>query len=683
METFDFVGEGLPLSVEELTEKVHSGFSKKYQEQLSKELISETILDLNLSQSESGNKTPLLLLHRLVFSGEKTYLTDETLQPFRFDQAFSPGVNVFLIKDNNVGKSSIMKTLKFALTGDDSTYDADVKSWIKYIWLHFSVGNESFTIHIIRGIGPARAVLVGREEFRDLTVIEDVSNKYFDVTGGEIQSRLQQFFFDRYGLKRLSWTHNNGEKRNLSWKTFFQALTVPDSSDQYLLCDPQHAMGNQEGLILSTFMGLRLVQALNALSVEFSSLNKQNKLTEEEINEAKETISSLDVELKSIREKIGMIETRKSLKFQSLKTNDSARRGSEISHKLIEVEGEKAHVENQIQNLSNGVKRCNAGASSLRQAIVLKKHFTGLEVSLCPNCDAGVEEEAIQKEHDRHTCRLCNKPASPADPKDIEDFTLQALNLESDAKKHKKTRAKFQRQLTKLVRQCETLKSEGEIAREISNKHLDIVLAEAGEEDRLLADLYAQSGQIKGKLRDSTHRAQMKESIEEIGDTRKRIIDKIRKVLREEAILLNKNTLSRLSELVQEMITTIGTESIHSLECSPYGKITLSKHGEKVSFTRINNPGERVRLKLAFFLSMMCLGREPGLGRHPGFLMIDQLGTSEMVSEDCNALAKTLKKLDKDLSKSVQLICFTARSEFSDATEPHKIYGSQSDGKAF
>jgi hypothetical protein len=51
--------------------------------------------------------------------------------PVAYDQAFAPGVIVLLVEDNLVGKSSVFKTIKFALTGDDTTTMATSRSWIR------------------------------------------------------------------------------------------------------------------------------------------------------------------------------------------------------------------------------------------------------------------------------------------------------------------------------------------------------------------------------------------------------------------------------------------------------------------------------------------------------------------------------------------------------------------------
>lgn len=677
------VGESFIFSTKELAKKVHSSFSSKYQKEISIDKVHEVVSSQNLLLDKDVGITPRLLIRRLEISGQKSF-ADGSMEPsFTYGQDFSSGVNVLLIPDNNVGKSSVMKTIKFALTGDDSGYDADVKSWIRYIRLYFSVGKEPFTIHIIRQEESTRAVLVAREELTDITTHQNIRNVYFDVSGLDVvKERLQQFFFDRFKLDSLSWTQNL-EQRDTSWRTFFQALLIPDSSDQYLICDPKHAMGNQDGLILSTFLGLRLVKALNILGVESSLLRKRTKLTKAEIDKAKESVTALSAELNHVKKEISIVEKRRAIKFQSLKSDSPSKRSSVVVNELIQAQEEEAYLKKSIEDLSHQIKSCNSKARGLKESIVFKKHFTGLNVSLCPNCDTEVEAEAIAKEHDYHTCRLCDKPASLVSEDEIERISLRALNFENTASKHEKTRDKLRCNRQGLLKKCEALQAEQDDLKKLIDGRIDSVLTEAQKEDSKLPELYARVGHLEGQLKEYSSRAQSEE-VEE-GDTGEqlRIVEKARGILKDEAAILNKSKLSRLSHSVQDTAKVIGIDSIHSVECKPLGRIKLSKYDQEVAFKSIQNPGERLRVKLAFFLSMMRIGREPGIGRHPGFLMIDQLGANEMVVEDCEALSKILNDLDKDLAKTVQLICFTAKSEFANATHHSKVYGPQSGNKAF
>ena len=158
---------------------------------------------------------------------------------------------------------------------------------------------------------------------------------------------------------------------------------------------------------------------------------------------------------------------------------------------------------------------------------------------------------------------------------------------------------------------------------------------------------------------------------------RAKILDKVREVIREEADERNRELEMRLKRTGEDVIMALGAEQITGIKCHPTGVVKLTKNGDDISFSKIMNPGERYRAKLALFLAMMRLGCEAGIGKHPGFLMLDQLGGAEMVPEDLKALAAALRRIEQEFSGRVQIICFTARPEFREATVPSKVYGHQ------
>jgi hypothetical protein len=676
--------------VNELAKKVHTGFSKANQAQISQDFIVKILKELDLSISIPQNSTPQLQIRRLIFTGEKTLSGQDQPQIFRYDQKFRPGVNFILIPDNNVGKSSIMKTIKFALTGDNSDYDVDVKAWMQRVWLQFSVGIDNFTIYIVRNKNVLRGILVLEDEERCLEDVPEIPKKFFDVDGSEkLQERLQLFFFERFELSVLRWTQkdqsvpNGIATRGISWKAFFQAILIPDSSDQYLLCDPQHSIGNQEGLIFSIFLGLRLVESLNHLLVESNLIKRRDKTDTEVVTKKREIVDQLNTELERLRREIISIRTIQNTRQKAFKVEDSTKRiFEEIDPKLREIANNVNGIQEQIDSLAKDIRKSYSRARGLRESIQFKLHFTGLEVLLCPNCEATVDEQSIAQEKEHRTCRLCSTPAKDASPDELDILELEATEFERRAKDTERNKRGLENQLRQLLQRREALLEERKLQEERSKHGYEIAI-ETPEESAQLENLYVQSGHLSGQIALLT---QQISDIQPDGDKtelRLQVMNKTREMLQKEAEQLNETVLQSLSTKTQSLAHIIGVESITDISCSPLGRVKLRKHSNPVSFSGIQNSGEKFRVKLAFFLATMQLGREPGNGKHPGFLMIDQLGSHEMVSEDCSALAKVLQTLDKELQKDIQLICFTTRSEFEQATDKSKIHGPQAGRFAF
>jgi len=693
-ETAEAESDATPLSADALVEAAYAGFSSKNRERISRDRVAEVVADLRLDERRPVRRSPSLRIRRLRFAGQK-HLREQPTEPFVYDQTFAPGVNVICITDNEVGKSSILKTIKYALTGDSSDYDADVRSWITDVWLAFTLDRQEFTVLLsTRDSGP-RALLVPSEEFRPIeTLAEETTLAIIDVSGADaIKAELQRFFFQRLGLGELSWTQQDPSspggvaERSTSWLTYFQALQIPDGGDRYLLCDAQHAMGNQDGLILSSFLGLNLVEPLNQLGMEAALARKEVKLEErltvEQMNQAKEVVGRLEEELQEVRSTLQLIVTAQEARRRAVEGGEPAQRLIASQSALVEKASERLHLEAEREELNRTIQHRRARERQLREAVTLQLHFTGLEVTLCPNCDAAIDVDAVEREQAVHACRLCGKPAQDADAQEIAAMSAEADSIKREIEDTVRGRDAITARLGQLRREIDSLTADVATLTEAAQQGIAFALPTA-EEEVERSGLHERVGELQAELNVARRKAEPPPLTDDNElELRVRVLEKVREVLRDEADRRNRGLLERLSALTQDMARTIGAESISDVTCSPLGKVDLRKHGQRVTFSGINNEGERLRIKLAFFLAMMRLGREPGLGRHPGFLLIDQPGSGEMVPEDFAALAQIFHRVDDEHSDAVQVICCTARREFEAATTPEKMYGPQNPPYAF
>ena len=674
-----------PLAVDTLVDRVHQSFAKNRRDEIPLKLIRDVVESVNLAPQVRQLTAPRLCLQRLRFTGEKR-LRDVDPRPIDYDQVFQSGVNVILIPGNLVGKSSILKTIKFALTGDDSDYDVDVRSWIEKVWLQFTLNDAPFTIHAAKG--EDRKLIGYVSSGHTIAEIDAVAAPAAVLHGwrtqDEMRDRLHRFFLDALGLAELSWTQQTeagAERGTTTWRTFFQALVIPDSSENFLLLDDQHSMGNQDGLLLSSFLGLRLVEPLNELLVEGGRTRAENRVTNEEKKRAEAEIETLEAERKQISISLEAIDAAQNQRRAAVIGAPDARRLQDLNRRLGETLAELIPVRNRRDELSTEVRRLKALARSQREAVALELHFTGLEVSLCPNCDAGVDEAAIERERAEHRCRLCGSAAHSASADDVALLTERAAALDEQAIESARLRDSFASQQRELEARQKQIESEIESLEQILDRGPEYALPTREEEERKKTLLESLGG-IRVKLAMANAIASRASEGTEEGDLRLEIQRKLREILRKEAERMNAEVLEHLGRLTTEMTERIGALSITDITCSAFGKLALSKNGERLkTFSSIKNPGERLRVKLSFFLAMMRLGRIAGAGRHPGFLMIDQPGSDEMVEEDFAALARVLREVDRDLAHELQIVCFTARPQFSEATLEDRVYGPRVDGR--
>ncbi len=665
------------LSTDDITDRALAKFGPRLREQFSREQVREVVASLDLRKLRPTQKVPRLVIRWLRFTGTKEP-TGKKAASIDYAREFAPGVNVILIEDNLVGKSTILKTIEFALTGDDGDYDDDVKAWIKNIWLRFTLDDREYTILLARREDGLHGALVpGKKECLIEEIPAGESSVGFRCEGSEdIQAELRAFFIYEFKLASMGWTqaHPSGDGRSsecwATWQTFFQALRIPDDDHTYLLCKPDPGLGNQEQLLFSAFLGLHLIEPLNQLSMEASSIRKKTAAKEEDSDRTAER-------------KRDLARRRKDLQSQLTALDDDLNRrlcvllGGDLSQQIVEAEAELATaemearlLEEQLQHLRSQVLQQRATARRLREQIALSGELSGIEVSLCPHCTQGINADAVEREQKLHKCRVCAKQVPEAPEEEAAILEGAAVEFEKRGEAIQDNHDEVSEQLTDARKAVEAAKLRAESVRAAPRKGISADDLTRDNETR--ASLNRQIGGIDHELstldRSSDPEADQREK-------RSKIIERVQAVLKEEAEAKNEAIHKRLNELVQPVVAALRANEIGGVNCSPMGVVRLTKGGKQIAFTRIKNPGERFRAKLALYLAMMQLGCEPGFGRHPGFLLIDQLGTAEIVPVDLQASAGALKHIDDNFGDRVQIICCTARPEFKMATAATKIYG--------
>jgi predicted nucleic acid-binding Zn-ribbon protein len=666
-----------------LVQRVMSSLGPQRRKRIPQEIVEEAVSALDLLKVQPRIPSPRLRVEHLTFSGEKR-LTDSDLQPFRYVQRFPPGVNVVLIPDNDVGKSSILKTIKYGLTGDDSDFDMDVKSWIQKLWLQFSLDGTTFTVHIAREPdGPQAYLAIGAEE-RGLDDLPSIAGVMETVTGAdEIREMLNRFFFQRLGLGHVGWTQGT-ERRYASWRTFFQALLIPDSSDRYLICDPQHSFGAQDNLIVSVFLGLSYTEAINQLLIERQTAKKETDTSKEQVDQAQAQAEVIDRELQEIRQKLLRLDHELKARRVAVQADASTQRLAALQSNGLETVTQLRHLEEERERLGQQIRRGRARAKNLREAIQMQLHFTGLDVHLCPNCDADVDEDAVRREQDQHCCRLCGKQPSTTSAADIEAMETEAEALQDQVGSDERARDDLSREIDRLRGKIRQISHEATLLEGAARRGVDFALPTPQEEEERMT-LLERTAELRVQLLQVTRRIGESTSTGEQSGLRAEVQDIVRNTLRQVAEEHNRGVLASLAILTQEMARAFGAQSVTDVTCSAVGSLSLKKNGVKVAFKSINNPGERLRVKLGFFLALMRLGRLSGAnaGRHPGFLLIDQPASAEMVTEDVAEVVRALCQVDCEHAEHLQIICFTARSEFAQATASGKVYGPQAGQYAF
>lgn len=674
-----------PLNIDDITDRAYGRFAAKSREEISRDEVRAVVTGLDLAKLRPIRKVPRLMIRRLRFKGTKRIDAVET--PIDYDQPFEMGVNALVIEDNLVGKSSVLKTIKFALTGNDEEYDQEVRQWITDIWLEFSLDERLYTILLARREDGLHGKLATDSHSCPIDKVRKASaSKGFYHRGAEeVQQALESFFIHEFGLSSLGWNqiHPAGDGSSInvwaSWLTYFQALRILDDNHTYLLCKPDFA--NQDQLLFSAFLGLHLSEPLNQLSMEAASLRKSREFSEEQVRQLANQKAKLVERREHIKRQLAELDAEQARRLDVLTGGDLAAQLVTVEGRLVEGNAEVAQIEEQIKNLTSQMQQYHATARRLREQIDLSRELTGLQVSLCPNCAQKIDSGAVEREKSSHQCRLCVRPVPNAGEDEATILEAAAQDYDQRAVDMKTRVAQANRDLAEVQEKTQALQSTAETLRATIKAGLTQGLPTQEEIDRR-GKLHEEIGGINHEIT-ILDRSAVGAGSPEDHEKKGKIIEKVQLVLKEEADERNKEIEARLNELATDVIKALRADRITGIKCYPTGVIRLTKNGENISFSKIMNPGERYRAKLALFLAMMRLSCEAGIGRHPGLLLLDQLGAAEMVPADMKASAAALRKIEDTFSDRVQIICFTAKPEFRQATVPSKVYGHRvvSNGK--
>jgi hypothetical protein len=672
-----------PLNVDDITDSAYAKFSARAQQDISRDDVRAVVAELDLGKLRPVRHAPRLVVRRLRFTGAKKLTGQQKPSAINYDQEFATGVNVILIQHNLVGKSSILKTIKFALTGDDDDYDADVREWIREIWLQFTLDDREYTILLARRDDGLHGMLVpGRKEcpIEEVPATESALGFYNKGTD-EIQAGLKDFFVKEFSLASLGWmmAHPSGDGRSsecwASWRTFFQALRIPDDNHTYLLCKPDPGVANQEQLLFSAFLGLHLMEPLNKLSMEASSIRKSAAARAGDGEKSAERKSELTRQRRELQTELDALDGDLQRRLAVLLGGDLSRQIVEAEETLAASETEHRLLSEQLQNLTTQIRHQRANARRLREQIALSGELSGIEVKLCPHCTQGIEQAAVEREKRARQCRLCAKQVPQAPEDEAEILEAAAVQCEERADELQATYEEVSAQIASARVAVEAARRSAEAARRPPTG--GVTADSLRQENERRGALNRQIGAIDQEV--STLNRPTQPGGDD-PDKRAKIIEKVQLILKGEAEQRNSAIQRRLNELAQPIIAALRADEISGVTCSPMGVVRLTKGEKPTAFGKIMNPGERFRAKLALFLAMMHLGCEAGFGRHPGFLLIDQLGGPEMVPPDLRKSAEALKEIDDNFGDKVQIICCTARPEFEGATAEEKIYGPTESG---
>lgn len=666
----------------------------------------ELIVDGELKEDITMPSGAHLELSKLRLLGNKTKNTEGK---FKYERNFYPGINT-LISDNLKGKSSILKCVKFALTGKDSL-KKDVSNWIEHILLEFKVGEVTYTSYIDNSGNRARAKLYRANIAQyDAGEIHDIDCVFDALSKEDLACKCEDFFYKQLGVTSLKWTQKDSRKdvnklheAGTSWHTFFKTIYL-ESKDSGTLF-----YGSQGELLFQILLGLGFTSSMNRLKIRKEKLQfelSKNGDTDEIVNaNSEKLISKLEEEIDIAKKEVnankgffgnmnirGMVEEKSSLiqKIQGIEKNrllcikqhsESEKKITKLATKKRQIDEDKYKIKKQNEKIKKDILR-------IEEHIDIGSFFSNLEIKSCPSCNNHLEfvKPSVK---DSHSCGLCHHEVADTDrQEDVSRLEARKYSLEQEALKIDEqlkvldsTDIKISNDLEKARGGIQSVDSTG-FDDEVSNLiSLVNVLDENIEKERVTMD-----GSIKSfrKAEDNLailnyRLSEAKDSVVDSSENQKlsnqkhtiSLLNSAIMYLEEYREIANTSIIEEFKKIILTVLNSLGLESFTDIEIDSKLRIKYLQGGEKLSYSDITE-GEQLRVKVALYLALVKLNSEHGVGNHPRFLIIDSPGKEEADDKYFDGLIEALNTVEKEFSDKIQILVGSADRRLSNIVSAKK-----------
>ncbi|MER9337416.1 hypothetical protein NKJ06_26100 [Mesorhizobium sp. M0293] len=582
-----------------------------------------------------------LKLRSLAFTGEKTGDYETKVIDFA-RSSLEPGMHAFVSEVNLKGKTSLLKIIRWALTGT-RTLPSDMSGWFRTLTLGFSLDNDEYEVRLLDAeLGSG--LLVKQARGREFVVAE------FPDTAGFVAA-MDSFFLSELGLEPLeviAERDGKGVDQRHGWNWLFGVLWIsPDPKAVFGGDDTSHGKSTRA---MQMYLGLPWITT----RAQLMEAQKRARLdTEQESRKARQVSDAARSRLDELQKKRDVItaEADDRPSAGKLRTDVSTATAAYASYAdklrrnvsvIEELEAEYRHAEAALTAAS---RELNAFRENRAAGYV----FRSLNPVSCPSCEEAYTADVRETRHSNHDCVVCGRaerPESDSTEGVEERLTADVTSAKEGAGKLKKRLAEARRKSTDFeeardaqARVLEQLEKELDELRSVPDGRLELVKLDAQiEELTLMVGTDRQTEATEVDLLEAAIKATKKMYEEE-----------------------QETVLTKVSELALTYAQAFGLTDLLGVQLKGNTHMELQMRGGKKNFGE-GTPGERMRLKLAATLAMIQVAEKSGIGRHPGVLLIDSVGNNEVVKKDVAKMVVGLSGLSDSLP-TVQIFVAGVKSD--------------------
>ena len=580
-----------------------------------------------------------LMITRIAFRGEKKGKASGRID-FEWSD-LSSGVWALASHANLVGKSSVLEILLWCLRGEPKGLQDDVRSWLEWVAINFNVDDQRYLVEFNVADGMPSGVL--------LRVRPDGTTDVVDEFASEegFAAAMARFMMSALDLDPVPARHGDDEGGQTvvhGWTALSSALYF-GGEHKLLLGDIP--WGGLPARMLQMYVGLpwarTVMQTSTAKKEVAQEITRATRASSEARARTEQARERLEGEVEAAREKLkqGRAEPVTAAELERL-----AAEVARLSSVVFELEQRLANTEDEFKVLRRAADQDERALRDLRENVVAVSFFNGLQPSCCPRCETVVSRERVKRESAELNCSVCSEPIPPEQLEGASD-AIEEAERRRDASK-----AAAEGSESDLAPLHADLKKARDGVSEAQGA-LSITASSGAFRQRRDAELEVArlEGALKERQAEPTNHAPPADAavVEAAFDEAKSAFEALRGDL-----------LDRLNQEILRLGNTFGVLRLEQVKLNSNAQMRLTKGGEATSFSKLTS-GERLRLRMATAIALLRVGRERGVGRHPGLLIIDSPGAEETSESDLAALLRELQAI-ADETRGMQVLIATANT---------------------
>lgn len=600
----------------------------------SEDTVSQIMSDYGVTLETPNRQHRSLRFNRLRIRGTKT----GGIEPGKFDRTFTFPAGITVISGGNLrGKTTILELLTLLLRGEQRDLQSDVLSWLSSLSLDIQLNGQSIGIRLQvtdSSISDAK-ILAGapkRLKSSDDDVATDVTEIAYAKSNEEWTETIGRFMMNQLGLDTIqvfNKARNDDEAgiiKSHGWLAYYGAIYPPSGADKILLGST--AGDSLPVKLLQVFLDMPEATRAMRVSALAKRLRSEHKAEQRRRGETNDAITC---QLKIAQQRQAEAEERladlrvqspaNSLQYLIGLAPDAAQRVADARQAADAAVS--AHVEARQSRIAD-----EKALNGLRESIAARGLFHSLDPKHCPRCEEPIKSGRKQREHEHHQCAVCDAQLGTEDDDYAErekqavaalDATRAAENsFAATCTQAKKQFAEAQQDLENLDEQIRSAES---ACRASAQLEIERELTAAQAVVRALKQLQPEP---------------LEPPIAQI------VLEAADGVLHDEIKQFSTKLYAELSTVTCSFGVSFGIRELESVRIKANGTMDVTKGGGAKSSFSSQSPGERLRLRYALLISLLCLARERGIAGHPGVLLLDSLKAEEVQDDHARTLLEGL-----------------------------------------